>query len=138
MTLIDTGPMIALLDRGQNDHRKCKAAYQSARPFITTWPCLTEAMYFLLELREWEGQRSLWALVKKGEIKIHSPNDKEWERVSELMEQYQDTPMDLADASLVSLAELSSLHRILTLDSDFFVYRINGTESFEMIPLDSE
>ncbi len=76
--------------------------------------------------------------MKKGEIKIHPPNDKEWERVSELMEQYQDTPMDLADASLVSLAELSGLRRILTLDSDFYAYRINGTETFEVIPLDAE
>ncbi len=54
------------------------------------------------------------------------------------MERYSDTPMDVADASLVSLAELSGLRRILTLDSDFQVYRINGRDAFEMIPFDAE
>lgn len=138
MTLIDTGPMVALLDRGQRDHRKCKSAFRTARPTMTIWPCLTEAMYFLGELREWEGQKSLWALVKRGEIRVYSPIDEEWKRISELMERYSDTPMDVADASLVSLAELSGLRRILTLDSDFQVYRINGRDAFEMIPFDAE
>jgi len=98
---------------------------------------MTEAMYFLSELREWGGQNALWALVKKGEIEIHSPHPEEWKRVSELMEKYKDTPMDLADASLVSLAELKGFRKILTLDSDFAVYRINGKEPFEIISLDS-
>jgi hypothetical protein len=130
--------MVALLDRGQKDHRKCKAAFRTARPSLTTWPCLTEAMYFLGELREWEGQSALWALIEKGEIRLHSPDGEEWKRVSALMAQYRDTPMDIADASLVSLAELSGLRRILTFDSDFYVYRINGKDSFEVIRLDAE
>lgn len=45
--------------------------------------------------------------------------------------------MDFADASLVTLAELRGFKRILTLDSDFYVYRIHGKDSFEIIPLDS-
>ena len=51
-----------------------------------------------------------------------------------LMEKYQDTPMDLADASLVAVAEARGLKRILTLDSDFYIYRINGKDPFEVIP----
>ena len=51
-----------------------------------------------------------------------------------LMEKYADTPMDLADASLVAAAETQRLHRIFTLDSDFRVYRINGTNAFEVLP----
>lgn len=43
------------------------------------------------------------------------------------MEQYRGTPMDLADASLVATAEVLNLSRIFTLDSDFYVYRINNT-----------
>jgi uncharacterized protein len=54
------------------------------------------------------------------------------------MEQYQDTPMDLADASLVVLAEVTGLKRIFTLDSDFYVYKINGKDSFDVVPLDSQ
>ncbi len=140
MTLIDTGPMVALLDRGQGEtHHKCKAAFKSAtRPFLSTWPCLTEAMYFLRELREWEGQKALWTLIENDVIRIHPPNAEELKRIRELMEQYQDTPMDLADASLVSLAELRSLRRILTLDSDFYVYKLFGKDPFEVISLEVE
>lgn len=130
--------MVSLLDRGQSDHIRCKAAFQAYQPFITTWPCITEAMYFLRALREWEGQKALWNLIERNAIQIHLSSLDEWKRIRQLMEQYQDTPMDLADASLVSLAELRNLPRILTLDSDFYVYRINGTGTFDVISLDSE
>ncbi len=51
-----------------------------------------------------------------------------------LMELYKDVPMDLADASLVAIAETSGWKRVFTLDSDFYVYRISGKEGFEVIP----
>lgn len=51
-----------------------------------------------------------------------------------LMMQYQDTPMDLADASLVACAETLNQKRIFTLDSDFYIYRFKDTEAFEVIP----
>ena len=51
----------------------------------------------------------------------------------EMMEKYRDTPMDLADASLVACAESQGLHCILTLDGDFRIYRINGTTPFEVV-----
>ncbi|MCI0525021.1 MAG: hypothetical protein L0Y75_07125 [Acidobacteria bacterium] len=76
---------------------------------------------------------SLWQYVKNKELILHSPQDDELLRVCELMEKYQDTPMDFADASLVSLAELRGVRRIITLDSDFYVYRIHGKESFDVI-----
>ena len=50
------------------------------------------------------------------------------------MEQYHDTPMDLADASLVTAAEALNLTRIFTLDTDFYVYRFNNTDVFEVVP----
>jgi len=50
------------------------------------------------------------------------------------MEKYRDTPMDLADASLVAAAETSGLNRVFTLDSDFRVYRLKDTTPFEVVP----
>jgi predicted nucleic acid-binding protein len=50
------------------------------------------------------------------------------------MQKYADTPMDLADASLVAAAEAQRLHRIFTLDRDFRVYRIDGITPFEVVP----
>jgi hypothetical protein len=63
------------------------------------------------------------------------PEPDEWERAFALMEQYQDAPMDFADASLVTLTEQSGARQILTLDSDFYLYRIHGKEMFEVVAL---
>jgi predicted nucleic acid-binding protein len=92
-------------------------------------------MYFLGGVRGWQSQAILWRLVERGALLLHNPHADEWERVRELMEQYRDTPMDLADASLVALAEHSGVRQILTLDSDFRVYRIHRKEMFEVIAL---
>lgn len=137
MTLIDTGPLVALVDqRSKELHDKSVALIQSlSHPLITTWPCLTEAIYLLGQLSGWAGQEGLRDYLIRGVISVHQPEPNEWERALELMEQYNDTPMDFADASLVSLAELRGVRRILTLDSDFYIYRINGTESFDVIQL---
>lgn len=50
------------------------------------------------------------------------------------MKRYADRPMDLADATLVALAEERKLTRIFTLDADFRIYRIKGRKRFEVIP----
>jgi predicted nucleic acid-binding protein len=138
MILIDTGPLVALIDKADKDnHQKCRSIFRSLRqPIYTTWPCITEAMYFLGDKRGWKGQAALWTFFSRGAIHIHSPGDEEWKRVRELMEQYKDTPMDFADASLVTLAEETRIKRIFTLDRDFRVYRINGKEPFDVIPPD--
>lgn len=137
LVLIDTGPLVALADKGQKEaHKKSVAAVKRlSGSLITTWPCLTEALHFLRGLRGWQGQRALLEYVNQQELVVHSPQTDELLRICALMEQYQDTPMDFADASLVSLAELRGARRILTMDSDFYIYRIKGTESFDVTRL---
>ena len=135
MNLIDTGPIVAILDAGQDAHRQCVEVYQKIeRPLMTTLPCFTEAMYFLSKLGGWPMQQGLWQLWKRGLLLIHSTDPGEYVRLGVLMENYQDTPMDFADASLVVAAETLGLRRIFTLDSDFYVYRINDKDAFEVIP----
>lgn len=136
MNLTDTGPLIALIDRGQGDiHARCVATSQTlVGPLLTTWPCFTEAMYFLAELRGWHGQQALWNIWDNGALVLHYADDLECQRMKVLMEKYRDTPMDLADASLVAAAERLNLKRIFTLDSDFYVYRINDRDAFTVVP----
>jgi predicted nucleic acid-binding protein len=55
-------------------------------------------------------------------------------RARVLMDKYTDIPMSLADATLVSLAELRNLRRVFTLDSDFSIYRFRGRRAFDLIP----
>jgi uncharacterized protein len=91
-------------------------------------------MYLLWRAGGLPAQEELWSYLADGLVVLHTPQPGEWERMRELMRQYHDTPMDLADASLVVVAERLNLRRIFTLDSDFYVYRINGTQSFEVVP----
>lgn len=133
---IDTGPLIALVDKADSFHNKCASAFRSLKtPPLTTWPCLAEAFYMLGELRGWNGQKTLLGFLTRGAIRIHPATENEISRIAELMDKYKDTPMDFADASLVVLAELTGLRKIFTLDSDFYLYRINGKETFDVISL---
>lgn len=136
MTLTDTGPLYALVDTGQTDaHQRCTAALSTLRkPLLTTWPCFVEAMYLCGERGGWRMQKLLWQYVEKGVVHFYSLTENDIARMRELMEKYQDTPMDLADASLVAAAETLSLKRVFTLDSDFYVYRLQNRATFEIVP----
>ena len=136
MILVDTAPLIALIDAGQGEaHSRCVEAYQKMpSPLITTWCCFTEAMYFLHQLRGWVAQDILWQFIERQALCLHLSDIDEQQRMRELMRRYQDVPMDLADASLVSAAETLNINRIFSLDSDFYIYRFQGTKAFEVIP----
>jgi predicted nucleic acid-binding protein len=136
VTLCDTGPLVALIDQDDAHHTRCVAALNTLppQPLLTTWPCLAEAMYLLGRAGGFPAQDELWGYIAKGLVIIYAAGEKEWERMRALMQRYQDTPMDLADASLVAAAERRGLHRVFTLDSHFHVYRLNGRDPFEVYP----
>jgi uncharacterized protein len=91
-------------------------------------------MYLLADAGGWPAQRALWQMLERGALQVLDLEEAEINRSRALMEKYRDTPMDLADASLVALAEGRGLKRVFTLDSDFSVYRFRGRERFELLP----
>ncbi|WP_216087104.1 type II toxin-antitoxin system VapC family toxin [Stanieria cyanosphaera] len=101
---------------------------------LTTWCCYTEAMYFAGRLGGWLAQEYLWRLAETNALDVHSPTPNEQARMRSLMKKYQNVPMDLADASLVALAETRGISTIFTLDKDFFIYRWNDTNVFNVVP----
>ncbi|MFQ5629881.1 MAG: type II toxin-antitoxin system VapC family toxin [bacterium] len=135
MILIDTGPMVALLDKSDAYHTQCINASKRlpAEPLLTTWPCFTEAMYLLGDVGGYRYVSELWRLQQAQRIILHDLTVSEMSRMAELMEKYQDTPMDMADASLVAVAESQSFRRIFTLDSDFFIYRLADGSALEIV-----
>ena len=60
----------------------------------------------------------------------------DYSRLFALMEQYRDRPMDLADATLVLIAEKTGYRQILTIDSDFLFYRISDRDSFTIVQVE--
>ena len=136
MILTDAGPLIPILDRGEEHHRACvQCLADLTGPMLTTWPAFTEAMYLLGEAGGWIAQDALWALVEQGDIEIAEQAMEHRSRMRALMEKYQDRPMDLADASLVVLAEKRGLRDIFTLDHTAFqVYRLHRRQTFRLWP----
>lgn len=135
MTLVDAGPLVALIDRGEPDHERCVEALERlTAPMVTTWPALTEAMYLVGGAGGWKAQEALWRLLERGDLRVVPLDDALRGRTRTLMGKYRDMPMDLADASLVAAAEALDVVRVFTLDRDFHVYRWKGRKRFEVIP----
>jgi predicted nucleic acid-binding protein len=135
MILCDTGPLVAIIDERDARHQDCAGALLNLEtPLVTTWACLTEAMHLAGGKHGHAGQMALWMMVAREIIRIHVPIDGEWQRMRELMVQYRNVPMALADSSLVVLAEALNLQRIFTLDSDFRIYRLADGRAFEVVP----
>ncbi len=135
MLLTDTGPLVALLDSADPHHAQCteSALTLGTEVMLTTWQCFTEAMHFLRRTGGYPYQANLWSLRRAGRLEIHLTTDVETNRIEELMRQYQDTPMALADASLVAAAESLALRRVFTVDRGFFIYRLGDGSALEVI-----
>ena len=134
--LTDTGPLVALINRNDPHHARCKAAVREwpAVPLLTTWPCWTEAMYLLHRAGGYPAQATLWRWRTGGQVRLYELTAAEIDRMAVLMEKYRDRPMDLADASLVVLAERSGLRQVFTVDGDFHIYRLADGSALESVP----
>lgn len=123
-TLVDTGPLVAWLDRSDGDHALVAAFLKEFNePLLTTWPVLTEVCHLLP--RHVVGRFMRW--VAAGGVEIRELAPVAADGIARLMEKYEDLPMDLADASLVWLATQMNIDQIITLDvTDFGIYALPG------------
>lgn len=132
--LVDAGPLVALLNRGDARHDECVNAMRGlSDPLVTVWPAFTEAMYLLG--RSWRAQEALWSRLETGALTLAPLDAGDATRMRALMEKYRDLPMDFADAALVHVAERDDVTRIFTLDRRHFtVYRPGRRRRFAIVP----
>jgi predicted nucleic acid-binding protein len=132
--LVDTGPLVALLDPSDRERPRCRSALDRLEAFelVTTEAVITEASY-LLDFSI-EAQAGLQHLLSSGRPRVEPVTKADRPRLAELLDKYRDLPMDYADATLVVLAERLGCARVFTLDRrDFGVYRV-GRKRFELVP----
>ena len=132
MIAVDTGFLYALLDKGDAWHQRASAAAPSAQEgWITTWPVLTEATHLMASRLGARFAQALVAEVAAGGLLVWNIPSDRVAHIPKLMRQYAKLPMDLADASLVLLAEHLGHGRILTTDQrDFGAYRWKNRKPF--------
>ena len=134
MILVDAGPLVALVNADDQYHSRCVAALEAFRePMATVWPPLTEAMYLLAD--QPPAQEALWEMLERGALELLALDVGDAPRMRELMRKYANRPMDLADASLLRVAEREGIRKIFTVDRrDFSVYRLHGRIRLTLLP----
>jgi predicted nucleic acid-binding protein len=123
--IVDTGPLVAFLDRAERHHRWVTERIDELEaPLLVCEPVLTEAAYLLA--RYPRARDTLLDLLQNGSLGVAFRIEEHVAALRRLMQKYRDTPMSLADACVVRMAEIHERHAVLTLDSDFMVYRKHG------------
>ena len=132
--LIDTGPIVAALDRRDAHHAWAAEQFKTfPAPLLTCEAVLMEAAY--LVQRAGSHPERVLDLITTGALTVSFDMEAEAEALKHLLRRYHDVPMDLADAALVRVAERESIRRIFTTDGrDFQVYRPKKIRSFSLIP----
>jgi uncharacterized protein len=133
MVIVDTGVLVALANANDANHKRAKAVLRDLRDrLITTWPVIVETSHILLTHVGVTAQIRALETYLAGAIALFQLEPPHFPRMFRLMESYAGLPMDLADASLVVLAEHLNDGRILSTDRrDFKTYRWKNRKPFQ-------
>lgn len=121
-TLIDAGPLIALFDKSDNYHDRCIKFIKKYRGrLVTSWAVVTEVLYMLDFCVEAQVDFLRW--LQRDAVEIFPLDKESIARIIDFSKIYADLPMDFADATLMVISELEKIHDIITIDSEFLIYR---------------
>lgn len=121
-TLIDASPLIALFNKKDKYNSAITVFLKNyTGRLISSWPVVTEVSYMLSFNVQTQIDFLSW--IKIGGVQLIDIDMNGISRIIKLSKKYSDVPMDLADASLVVIAEELNINEIITIDSDYYIYR---------------
>lgn len=130
--IVDTGPLVAFFDRRERHHRwVVERISELEAPLLVCEPVLVEAMHLLAGFST--AQDAVFALLENGALSIGLRIQEHITALHKLHRKYHDMPMSLADACIVRMSEIHERHAVLTLDSDFTMYRKHGRVPLTLI-----
>jgi uncharacterized protein len=130
--VVDTGPLVALLDADDAHHDWARVQFARLRPpLLTCEAVLTEASFLLARAGTEPGV--VTALVERGVLTVARLFDDEATLLTRLLRRYKNVPMSLADACLLRLVALTPHATLFTLDSDFRIYRYKGRRQIPLL-----
>ena len=130
-TLVDAGPIVALLVAEDMHHAWARRIWDRLEPPLLTCEAVLSEAQFLVA-RFGGDPRAVLEFVQRGALRVAFGVQNEVKRLLELQQAYRSLPMSLADACLVRMAEQSPRCRVVTTDSHFRIYRRNGRQ---LIPI---
>ena len=132
--LIDTGAILAFLNRNDRWHQPCVKVFPTLQLPLATSAAVLAEVFHLLHSRHLRISQA-WSFLRSGAVTVLPITDDDLPDLDVLMDRYQDRPMDFADATLVRLARRESLSTVFTVDhDDFETYRIDGRRRFRIVP----
>ncbi len=129
--ILDTGPLVALLNRREAQHSWVKARLAEIEPPLLTCEAVLSEVCFLLRGVH-GGQTAVMATLSSGLVRPAFSLAEHSEAVTELVTRFSSMPMSLADACIVRMLEVSD-SSVLTFESDFLIYRKNRNEPIPVI-----
>lgn len=131
--LLDTGFVVALLDRSESFHKACARTVREVElPLITCEAVITESCYLLRNLSG--APEAVIENIAAGVFQVPFQLSREAAGVKQILRKYRDRKIDFADACLICLADQFGTADILTLDQDFAIYRWGKNKPFRMLP----
>jgi predicted nucleic acid-binding protein len=130
--ILDTGPLVAYLSENDNYHDWAREQLKRISfPLLTCEAVITEASF--LVQRNTGSSQIIVEMLQQGLLSIPFLLSEEVDTINELMQKYNNVPTSLADACLVRMAEIYSESEVLTLDSDFYIYRKYNKQQIPII-----
>jgi len=130
--IVDTGFLVALLNQSEQYHSWVTAQLsQISTPLLTCEAVITETCFLLQNIHR--GEETILKFINSQKLQIPFQLDQESPAIQVLMQKYQSVPMSLADACLVRMTEIYPDSTLLTLDSDFQIYRRNRNNLISLL-----
>ncbi len=130
--IVDTGALVAFLDRAERHHAWIVERIKNLEPpLLLCEPVIVETLYLLSGSPR--AHDAVFRLIEKGALRLSFRIDEHVDALRRLMDKYRDTPMSLADACIVRMAEIHDRHAVVTLDSGFLIYRKHGRSPLTLI-----
>lgn len=134
--LLDTGPLVAFLHAGDVHHGWAREQFmQFEAPLLTCEAVIAESCHLLRRIPD--APNRVLELIRRGSVQIDLSLQHEIATIADLLHRYRDRPASLADICLVRMSEIHDPSLVLTLDSDFHVYRRLGRKTIPVLHPDT-
>lgn len=121
MIVVDTGPIVALLNDRDDQHQRCSAFLAThPGPLLVPTTVFTEVCLLAERRRGTRAELAFLADVRAGLFTLLESTSADLDRIIELVDTYSDLPLGAVDASVIALTERLSLPAVATLDHRHF------------------